>query len=1565
VRETTPVVEGSRVEESTRIVAPTVVVEEPRITTTSEEQPLETTVATEPRPTVTAEPQPEPFVATVLDTITRVDDTTLAVAPTIVASVPAEETTVSTTQTPAPETTTVVEESPVVESTRITAPTVIVEERPRETTIVAEERLRETAVVVTEPRPTVTAEPQPEPFVATVLDTITRVDDTTLTVSPTIVARAPVEETTVSTTQTPVPETVRETTPVTEESRIVAPTVTVEERPRETIVIEESRITAPTMTVEERPRETAVVEETRPTTTTTEERPIETTVATDPRPTVMAEERPTPAPEVREIPRETTAVAEEDRPTAGETTRGPGEGRRIEDLPPIDPEKYREIEVTERRRTFVEEIDREIKGKENGREEVVVAATDLTSRESEEEDTRPRCRDREYFKDHLDECGIMSEQTNDSRRNVPALRAVRDSRCTSGDAVLQSKSSIFDVANAKVLDFPAGFAAPKLKRPLVVESKESSLKQYILIPVKENDRLDALLVDPATGLVRIVRLGQFDDVHLLNDADGVANIIVLSNASGVQFASNVSSAIENEMKNATPLDQLKTQVAPDLADPNESLLKAIPLPAGGQVLSVHSYDKSLVLVRGDGKKAKDIVVLKSVFDAAPKIIPLNDMTDFMYRGGLLAPNGAQLEMAMITMKNENGAMTTFHADDLLADTVIFEKTEMVDMTQNNDKLKKIEGKNEVKKSGKSIKTKVADKDKFEQMLSDAMSAKKFSGVAVTHPFEDFGTVSNAIVLKDAGLGLVKLGGAGIIEKEDELIVPQENGAACITFAEAVAIDVDNAGGKDMAVLVENGDAASLIFYPNINQVQKFVSVTAEASPDGIQLNQQSETEENEVLKCHWEAFQKMPDGSLKDVSTQLSNPDVCNPIFKSTSSEAGKISLKTMNVLNLGAQWIVDQVMARAYAADSDSTEYVFRVTTIDPQGQKATADAIATSTSGGSAKNPVTVKVVNVEVLTQTQTETVATQAVDKGAQKPTSGGTSPTIANVGMTATTPLVAGGDPDGLKSSTVSSTTDSVVGARSLSVQGGFGCSLIRPMESASAIPMKVRGEVSESPGFFERIRSAVSRVLNTVIATVGDFFQSLGGKVRVPEAAGTKIVAEPVVMTASDVQRTMLASPSPVEQNAVAHSATLPSVTGLAPAPMSVPTPTQGPAPVLTPSVLNIRSTLAPSASASPVAPASVPASAREEMASPDSPDMSMPPHPSVGSRDVLNYKSVEGPPAVDSAPAASPASPPATAPAAVASRAPSEGSSSIPEPVNAPAAVQTDVTAQRSTSASASPSSAPASAPITAPVSSPVTPRPVIAEAAVRPAVDVAPAAPLAAELPATRPATIAVRPEANCNDISFVIANRSTCRCAMRDAGLGNILPLTDAPRGEAHAVSIEGGKVLLNPALFLRDALHCAVDPALPQPVSTPSFELPQPRLRGAERDLWVANVFVTPEGRVFGVAVDDAEGHKVRGIAIWDVGLTSANTMLNFEPFPEFLQLNEAVRGMGITTDATTGRTTIDITLITARGSQEPHRCDLSRDDVLTCSDNSAVAAPVPAAPVPEVAPPSPSPTTTRQ
>lgn len=222
---------------------------------------------------------------------------------------------------------------------------------------------------------------------------------------------------------------------------------------------------------------------------------------------------------------------------------------------------------------------------------------------------------------------------------------------------------------------------------------------------------------------------------------------------------------------------------------------------------------------------------------------------------------------------------------------------------------------------------------------------------------------------------------------------------------------------------------------------------------------------------------------------------------------------------------------------------------------------------------------------------------------------------------------------------------------------------------------------------------------------------------------------------------------------------------------------------------------------------------------------------------------------------------------------------------------------------------------------------------------VDVAPAAPLATTLPETRPTTVAVRPETSCNDLSFVMANRTTCRCAVRDTGLGNILPLAEAQRGEVRAVSIEHGKVMLNPALFLRDALNCPVDPALPQPV-VPSFELPQPRLRGAERDLLVANVFVASDGRLFGIAVDDTEERKVRGLAIWDAGPTSATTMLSFKPFPEFLQLNEAVRGTSATTDATSGRTAIDVTLITARGTQVSHHCDLSRDDVLTCPEPAA-------------------------
>ena len=1251
--------------------------------------------------------------------------------------------------------------------------------------------------------------------------------------------------------------------------------------------------------------------------------------------------------------------------------------RRVEDLPPIDPKNYREIEVNERRRTVVQDVEREIQDKDNRRRDVVVAdsrkrevmTTLPEEKKVEDVDNRERCRDREFFRAHLETCQVKLDKLDTDRRIASTLRAVRDSRCTSGDAVLQSKSSIFDVANAKVMDLPKTFAASKLQKPLIVESKDATLRQYILIPIAEDGRLDALAIDPVKGVVRVLNLGQFSAVHLLNSANGVADVLVLSNDSGVKFLANSFSVIDAKMKDATPIEQLQAQTAVDLVDPNSSELKSIVLPSGGQILTVHSYDKSLVIVRGDEKEksAQDVVFLKSVADANAKVIPLNDLKGFMYRGALLASNGNQLEMAMITMKNDGGNMTTFHANDLLADNVVFEKTEMVDANQANEKLKKIEGKSEVKKSEKSIKTKVADKDKFEQMLADAVSAKKVAGVAVTHPFEDFGTSSNAIVFKDAGFGFVKMGSVGIEEKEDELIVPQENGAACAISGDAVAVDIDSAGGKDVAVMVVTDDAASLVFYPNINQVQKFISVTAEAKPEGIQLNQQSVTEENETIKCHWEAYQKMTDGSLKDVSTQLNNPNVCNPIFNPTAP--------TLTSL---VQWLVDQLMPSAYAADATSTEYIFRVTTTDPLGLQATAEATATVTKAVADAPPI-VKVVDAEVLTPTQTEAVATQVVEKAAPPAVESGARVTVADVGMAATAPLIASAETEGAKSAAAVVAAEVVPNSPMLSMQGGFGCSLIRPEESSSTAPMKVRGEVSDAPGFFARIRSAIAKAVNTTIAAIGNFFQNFGGKVRSPETAAAvasgsgsetiKVTAAPIVMAASEVQQTILVPTPSVPAQPTSEERVLSTITPVVPAqsPMmhaaTLPT-TIAPMPVVPsiapPSVITIKSNLAPAVVAPPVT--QTPAAAVLPTSLSKAAETSGASAP-IASRDVLNLKSVEVPPAsvASSAPVVASEHPtsivsPAPATGLAPSRPTVPASSSL-----TPMASPTSVASGRSTPAPVTSSipltpltalptpSAPAPVVASRPVvaePAPVVARPVITETAVRSTpIDVAPTAPLAAALPETRPTTIAVRPEVSCNDLSFVMANRNTCRCAVRESSLGNILPQVEATR-DAHAVSIENGKVLFNPSLFLRDALNCAVDPALPQPVAVPSFELPQPRFRGAERDLLVANAFVTPDGRIFGIAVDDAEGRRVRGLAVWDVGNTAAATMLNFKPFPEFLQLSEAVRGMGITSDAATGKTAIDITLITSRGAQESHHCDLGRDDVLTCIAPTPVPEPAP-------------------
>lgn len=530
--------------------------------------------------------------------------------------------------------------------------------------------------------------------------------------------------------------------------------------------------------------------------------------------------------------------------------------------------------------------------------------------------------------------------------------------------------------------------------------------------------------------------------------------------------------------------------------------------------------------------------------------------------------------------------------------------------------------------------------------------------------------------------------------------------------------------------------------------------------------------------------------------------------------------------------------------------------------------------------------------------------------------------------------------------------------------------------------LAVRATITEPPGTLDQLQTAISTKVRAAVAVVRNFFEDFGDGGHLREAKNStdnrpvvKISAQSVSLTASEVQRLVMepAQLTSAPEGRLEESQdtpkelaeALPSETQIILIPktasIDVPAAPQSVAAATPPRVITILSRLAssttptsaPSSAPSPsrfspsdhrmaaaaagqmpqrtpMGPASAPARAPRPVGAPTPAPVSAP----VASRDVLNYKKIEGPPSsggaspsgggvsspMSSGTAASPssssvASAPTPASPTVASAPSATPSSASAAPVAAspspPASVEQPVASRPTTTASAA----------TMP-----TPTDVATSPAFRQATTTAPSATTSSTPPPTSDA-----PALNCGDIAQAIANRTSCRCPVRESGLGNLLPLDDGQRAENFAVAISNGKVMIAPQLFLKDALNCPADVT---PSSRDGFELPRPQLRGAERDLLVVNVFGTPEGRLFGIAVDDADRRIIRGLGIWDVAASAAASTHNFKSFPEFLQVNQGVRGMMVTKDS--GKTLIDITLIADDRSQVQYHCELGRDDTLTCT-----------------------------
>lgn len=159
--------------------------------------------------------------------------------------------------------------------------------------------------------------------------------------------------------------------------------------------------------------------------------------------------------------------------------------------------------------------------------------------------------------------------------------------------------------------------------------------------------------------------------------------------------------------------------------------------------------------------------------------------------------------------------------------------------------------------------------------------------------------------------------------------------------------------------------------------------------------------------------------------------------------------------------------------------------------------------------------------------------------------------------------------------------------------------------------------------------------------------------------------------------------------------------------------------------------------------------------------------------------------------------------------------------------------------------------------------------------------------------------------------------------------LLECSDPAR--AHAVTLDSGRLLVDPIIFVREGHNCPVN-------TTSGTSSPAAMALAMPRDQRIAAATISPDNRIMAVGADVADPHTLRSLLLWDVGATADATTMASKALPEPLQLAQTVRGLIVFKDAATGKYKIDIVMITAAGTSVTAHCELSNnDEPLTCTD----------------------------
>lgn len=628
------------------------------------------------------------------------------------------------------------------------------------------------------------------------------------------------------------------------------------------------------------------------------------------------------------------------------------------------------------------------------------------------------------------------------------LQPVQQAECIGGNASIPATSSTFDVDNARVLKMPDAYKPDQLGELQLLES-DDLLQQYILLPKETADaKVEVLVVDPKTGLSRILGLpDKSKKLYVVRDADNIGSILMMVAPEGIKYFPSALTRVKEYMNSTSPQ-----------TDFDVTTWKSVAIPADQSILFAQPNGKGVVAITGDDDGVmKGTWFFASMSDTDGKFIPAPaDAADHTLSKAVITPDNDKLAVNLVlaSKPDEGSKLSVIHSDDILADAPF---TKLDDDAANAVISEKTKVKTSVTAVEKaSAKKKLKDKDQFEKSLSEAIASKAVGEPVAIHPFEDYGDNLSALVKKDNAIALANMSNGAVSPKEGELLPLGADKAPCGTLIGTFPVDADNAGGKDIALVINNDGVTSMVVYPNINQVQKFETVTAESMEAGLQLHQKSVSEENEVLTCHWEAQRIGQDGKAIDVSMQLDNADSCDPVFKTKTPTPKTSLMKKSSTFDVAVDWLIAQIDIRsAYAEDATTaTKYKFIVTTSDPVGVQATAqimvevsetatkgvqgtDAGAAGAAGaGSSTTTSTlpkIKIVDVEMLTPTQKEKIATQGDVTIAS-------SETMPNVGLSSDAGGSAGVRPTDKE---VTTNTGGGDGSKEGAGGSGGGCSLIR------------------------------------------------------------------------------------------------------------------------------------------------------------------------------------------------------------------------------------------------------------------------------------------------------------------------------------------------------------------------------------------------------------------------------------------------------------------------------------------------------------------------------------------